>query len=70
MLIMSYFGQNGKPIILLFGENWSFLNAFYIDNILFTKLEMSYFGENGKPIALLFGENRSYLDAFYIHKIF
>ena len=27
-LKMSYFGENGKPIALLFGENWSFLDGF------------------------------------------
>ena len=68
-LKMSYFCQNGKPTALLFGENRSYLDAFYIHKI-FSKLKMSYFGQNGKPIALLFGENWSFLNTFYIHKIF
>ena len=30
---LSKFLPNGKPIALLFGENFSFLNAFYIQKI-------------------------------------
>ena len=32
---MSYFGQNGKPIALLFGENRSLLDAFNIHKNFF-----------------------------------
>ena len=67
---MSYSCQNGKPIALLFGEIWSFLNSFYVHKNFFGKLKMSYFSQNGKPIALLFGEIWSLLDAFNIHKKF
>ena len=63
-LKMSYFCQNGKPIALLFGEIWYFLNSFYVHKNFFSKLKMSYSCQNGKPIALLFGENRSFLDGF------
>ena len=53
---MSIFGQNGKPIALLFGE----ICSIFSKNVFHDKIEgwwkVSIFGQNGKPIALLFGE--------------
>ena len=48
------FGKNGKPIALLFGLKWLFLEAFLFAVPVEESVKEAIFGKNGKPIALLF----------------
>ena len=59
MLKMDDFGENTKPIALLFCTFFFFMLAASLE-----MLKMDDFGENTKPIALLFGEIFSFLDTF------
>ena len=56
---MDDFGENTKPIALLFCEKWSFFTLFHC-SCQFEMCKMDDFGEKTKPIALLFGEKWSY----------
>ena len=58
------FGENGKPIALLFDENWPFLVAWRFCERMEGRWKYGIFGENGKPIALLFDENWPFLVAW------
>ena len=51
------FGEIGKPIALLFDENWPFLVAWRFAEEMQLLWKYGIFGEIGKPIALLFDEN-------------
>ena len=58
------FGEIGKPIALLFDENWPILVAWRFADEMQLLWKYCIFGEIGKPMALLFDENWPFLVAW------
>lgn len=59
------FWQNGKPVALLFGENWPFLGTFQFGMESGVAWNGVIFCKNGKPIALLLGKNWLFWGTFH-----